>query len=1360
MQVREKKIELRGVWAFLLSLAFLGCTIEVHTLGDGVVKAPPEPLDSDVVLETGPGGDDELITTDLQSQSIQPFQIESVDPKWGPDEGGTRVQIYGAQLGTVQEVYFGNQKAKSWVSLGPDQISADTPAGTPGPVSVSVLRSDGSQATLPAAFTYQRALVVSEVVPASGPLGGGTPFVVHGKGFVEESNVLVGGRQALSVAMIDDGRLTGVTPAGHGGPADVLVYNAAEFARIKDAYRYEAKLELTRVFPPNVGPSGGVVTLEGLGLDLVEEVMFGDVEGVILDRWLGGEITLEVPPSEAGTVDVVARSLDAQSALLSGFAFVSDSEQSSEILSLCPAQGSEEGGTPLLLTVSNGDEDTLVFFGDEAAMGTLLTPHTLEVLAPPGSGEVLLGLGSPAENEGLSFHYIPSLSVQSVEPNQGIKTGGESVRITLSGVEEGAEIFFGPLPVQALTWVGENVVEVVTPPGSPGYSAVRVVDSGVEGTLDGAFEFLSDTQDFAGFKPIDGAISGGTFFRLFGEGFEQEVAVYFGEVKASYVTRVSGSEVQGYTPTGEVGPVNVTLETGVYTETLEESFTYFNPASSFGGTWGGALDETVNVTVLDMSTGEGVVDAFVILDAQGNTPYQGWTNDVGQVAFGGANLLGKQTVTAAKSGYTSNSVVSFDATNVVLMLYSVTPSPSDPVEPLPIGSISGRVLAEDKFISIPISYCSGLPEFEDGFCKACELDSDCSISQICAGIDGNNMACTSGCVADEDCPEGTRCGGVQEMDMTVCVPSVWSETARCSLSDSSLYAALSGLNGWVDAVYDEGLETFTYTLDSRLGDVAVFCQGGWVESVGGTFLPKTLGVKRHIFVQPGSQNPDQDVSLSIPLNRALEVRFDLPGHTEKPGLLYALDVVLELGTDGWKGMGLAASFQSTQSLALESLPEGLTGPLYDASYLLYGGVYQDAERGIPYSVAQESEVLLESGEHVFSFSDETSWVGEASGLENDVFSVAIGSGEAIAVGANGIVLARGEAGNWTQKASPTNANLHGVAVAGSSLVVAVGDSGTIVERVEGEWLSMASPTQKNLRGVWLNEEGYGWAVGWHVVIARTPNGWVRLDDVPPLNLYGLDSLGDGTFIAVGDQGRILHWDGVNYSVEQGPTVATLRGVWAASSELAFAVSEAGECLIGEGASWTEMGGIPGSGALKAIQGRFGLQGLELWVVGEEGRALRYDGNEWESLPLGAPTDLESIALYASGNELLVVGRAGIVLGPFVPIPEIVVSGGSGGTPYQISLESSPEFIPSFRYGQVISSGGFPVWTWMVDGESMDFQLPNLVSLIDWDLLSMFGGMDVRMYSVHDPSFDIDKYTNFELNLMSWSSWSLTQTPLP
>src|SRR6266513_4836849 len=68
------------------------------------------------------------------------------------------------------------------------------------------------------------------------------------------------------------------------------------------------------------------------------------------------------------------------------------------------------------------------------------------------------------------------------------------------------------------------------------------------------------------------------------------------------------------------------------------------------------------------------------------------------------------------------------------------------------------------------------------------------------------------------------------------------------------------------------------------------------------------------------------------------------------------------------------------------------------------------------------------------------------------------------------------------------------------------------------------------------------------------------------NLHGIWTRSSNDAIAVGDGGKILHYDGTNWNVETSGTTSYLSAVWGSGSNV-FAVGGGGTILYNDDAGW-------------------------------------------------------------------------------------------------------------------------------------------------------------------------------------------------
>jgi hypothetical protein len=81
---------------------------------------------------------------------------------------------------------------------------------------------------------------ISSVMPNSGPLGGGTPFMILGKDFSAGATITVGGVPATNIIVVEDSRITAVLPSYPlAGPVDVVVSSAGSSTVLVGGFTYE-----------------------------------------------------------------------------------------------------------------------------------------------------------------------------------------------------------------------------------------------------------------------------------------------------------------------------------------------------------------------------------------------------------------------------------------------------------------------------------------------------------------------------------------------------------------------------------------------------------------------------------------------------------------------------------------------------------------------------------------------------------------------------------------------------------------------------------------------------------------------------------------------------------------------------------------------------------------------------------------------------------------------------------------------------------------------------------------------------------------------------------------------------------------
>ncbi|MGC4121801.1 MAG: IPT/TIG domain-containing protein [Myxococcales bacterium] len=197
-------------------------------------------------------------------------------------------------------------------------------------------------------------------------------------------------------------------------------------------------------------------------------------------------------------------------------------------------------------------------------------------------------------------------------------------------------------------------------------------------------------------SPDNGAIAGGTYVTVLGTGFGPGLSVLFGGALLKDQRIVDAHTVVGHTPPGRVGAADVKVQIGASSDVSLGAFSYFDPTSGGGGSTGGPLNGTLNVTVLQSSWlhyGQPLPGATVMLGSDPTTLFQGKTDRLGQITFSDPQLMKSQTVTISKDGFQTLTIASQESQNLTVYLSSTTGDGSPPDMPEPGGSTGPAVIA-------------------------------------------------------------------------------------------------------------------------------------------------------------------------------------------------------------------------------------------------------------------------------------------------------------------------------------------------------------------------------------------------------------------------------------------------------------------------------------------------------------------------------------------------------------------------------------------------------------------------------------------------------------------------------------------
>jgi IPT/TIG domain len=367
--------------------------------------------------------------------------IAGLNPATGPQTGGTLITVVGTGFAGATAVTFDGVAGTDLVVAGSTSLTVTSPAHSPGPVDVRVVTPQGDSPVVPAGtFTFVPSPpTVSGISPASGPVAGGTLLTITGSGFTTAGTVSIGGITVSTFTVVDDTRITLVTPAHIEGDAAVTVTNPGGTSPAGPVFTYLTPGSTTVVngLSPARGPAAGGtrVTITGTGFTGAFRVLFGDLEAtdvVVLDD---STVTAVSPEYDAAGGNVHVQVVGPAGASAIG----PDSEYGylpltdlPALASFSPQVGPTTGGTRITVRGMRFDEYTTVTFGGVPGTDLVLGPdvgdaalrssghggfraawsNTLEVDTPAhvsGTVPVTVTNAAGAITFGTSFTFVPVL---------------------------------------------------------------------------------------------------------------------------------------------------------------------------------------------------------------------------------------------------------------------------------------------------------------------------------------------------------------------------------------------------------------------------------------------------------------------------------------------------------------------------------------------------------------------------------------------------------------------------------------------------------------------------------------------------------------------------------------------------------------------------------------------------------------------------------------------------------------------------------------------------------------------------------------------------------------------------------------
>lgn len=240
---------------------------------------------------------------------------------------------------------------------------------------------------------------------------------------------------------------------------------------------------------PNQGSTGGgtLVTITGTNLSNTSAVMFGNKSATSVTNVSPTQVTA-VSPSGTGTVGVTVTTPGGTSNPVPYF-YVGAPFKSS----LGASSGPLAGGNTISINGTGLSTASSVSFGGVTATPTVNSDSSLNVTVPAGAaaGPVAVSVTTAGgTNNGLTYTYVDTPAITSLNPTSGPASGGTAVTVTGTNLDSTDSVTFDGVAAP-FSVINTTTLSVVTPPGTAGPADVVVTNPAGSATAVGAFTYVA-----------------------------------------------------------------------------------------------------------------------------------------------------------------------------------------------------------------------------------------------------------------------------------------------------------------------------------------------------------------------------------------------------------------------------------------------------------------------------------------------------------------------------------------------------------------------------------------------------------------------------------------------------------------------------------------------------------------------------------------------------------------------------------------------------------------------------------------------------------------------------------------------------
>lgn len=290
--------------------------------------------------------------------------------------------------------------------------------------------------------------------------------------------------------------------------------------------------------------------------------------------------------------------------------------------------------------------------------------------------------------------------------------------------------------------------------------------------------------------------------------------------------------------------------------------------------------------------------------------------------------------------------------------------------------------------------------------------------------------------------------------------------------------------------------------------------------------------------------------------------------------------------------------------------------------------------------------------------DGRSWRLQRSGTSATLFSVWGASPSAVfAVGANGTIL-RWDGQRWRGAASIAGGRLMALSGHGAEMAIAAGEGGLVVRWDGASWERLQVGIRDDIVDLWVDADQVSWLVTRNDGLYRLGRDGGLAERVPVEGglFSGIWGAGEHRFL-VGRFGAVrrLNVEGGGGDELSTGSDAHFRALWGSAEDDLYVVGEHGTIMRFDGQRWWSQSSLPRAGLADGagfggrpgrpqggFHGVWGIPNEVLLLVGFGGTILSWEGDEWRTRESGTEERLVDV-WGTSPTNVWAVGDHGTVL---------------------------------------------------------------------------------------------------------------------